>query len=720
MTTNSYPYEVLNNFKQTRQYLDDVCNAADVHRDALGFFAKPVYEEFAQKNCLYVLVNTENKEPRYAGHLMFRQRYPSASIVQMFTDPQYRRKRLASHLLDHFKNELTSVGFTSIYARVAEDLYDANAFWTRQQFQIQSITKGGKSRDRQILKRCHELKAPQLFPSSGINNQNPLGLCLPETNGIPFYLLDLNVLFDLTGPRRARHNRAIGLFQIERMRLCKFAISKEIREELNRSATPGKLDPMEGIIDILPTMPTERFDSNHSLFNSLVSIVFPHKEALTKNDKSDLCHIATVIQNKLTGLITSDTALLKAAPKIKEKYGSDVISPEIFMLDDYIPPDSVFQSENNTELTLKAITDELQRNQIFDFLRNCNIPILDIASDWLPTGLNSQAVSCFGVWINKTPIGYITWPKVTQSVTIVVHAVVDNSNTFAADAARIMFIYLLEQIPRQGPKIIKLEKPQIQPIVSDTAIKFGFRGQANSAELYKISLGSVLTRQSWTTYQKLLQDNCKIKLPDCIPAYQHAGQQIDILGPDGNRRFIALDELESLLAPTLLCLLCRPAVLTPIQGHYAELLLEHSCQLSLLPSASASLFHERHYICGPRNFQHFTRGVLILFYESSKKGGQSAVIAIARVRQAYLKKYEEMSNKDLKQSIFKKTNIGLLGKSEMKTVVVFDNTFILPRSIPLETLRRLGCGSSTRLMSTKPITDSQLQGILTEAFCYAG
>src|SRR3569833_3011016 len=73
---------------------------------------------------------------------------------------------------------------------------------------------------------------------------NPLGLDITFDVETPLALLDLNVLFDL-GPRRIRHEDALDLFRAELMGQCRFAISKELSEELKRTATSGRTDPMQ-------------------------------------------------------------------------------------------------------------------------------------------------------------------------------------------------------------------------------------------------------------------------------------------------------------------------------------------------------------------------------------------------------------------------------------------------------------------------------------------
>lgn len=715
MATRDTAFEVLNRYEETEPLLNFVRNAADSHRDAFGFLAASVYEEFARKDCLYVLVERTVDGQKYVGHLLFTQRYPTARIVQMYTDPHYRRQALATRLIDHFRAELTRAGFTSIYASVAEDLNQANAFWEKQRFHIQAVRQGGEVRKRKILRRCHELESPQLFPASGIDRHNPLGLIAASAAGISLFLLDLNVLFDATGPRRVRHMAAVSLFQAERLSICRLAVSNEVREELRRTASQGKIDPMEGFVDILPSFPLKEFDPKNVLFKELTALVFPQQKELTKNDQSDLRHIATAIQHGLAGLITNDAQVLRAGPFIKGKYGIEVLSPDAFRLEQTDQQTSVFEGKGDVELSLRRVSDE-DAGRMHDFLRQQGVSPVEIATEWFPTGANSRVVSRFSVWASNVPVGYITWSAASQQRNFVARVATDPQNASSDDAARIMLTLLLEQLPLKGPGRIDIVMPAFQSITRDIAIEMGFRGAPDHKGLNKIALGGVLTTDTWTNFRSQLQQNSAIKLPEDIPAFQHPDQQIPISTPDGNRRYISLDELESLLSPTLLCLPGRSAVITPIQRSFSEPLLGHSRQFSLLPANRVALFTDRHYISSPRTLPHFKRGTLIFFYESGRGGGRCAVVAMARVRQAYLKRSEEMGSQDLEHSVLDDLSVKSVVKSKTKTVTVFDNLFVLPRLVPLETLRRIGCGSDTQLISTNRIATAQVQEILQVAF----
>lgn len=714
--TDSGQFKIITGFDNTSRYLDELRIAADAHRDALGFLPTGVFEEFARRDHLYIIVEERSDGRPYAGHLLFERRFPRAQVVQMFVLERYRRFGLATKLVDALKASLTRDGFASIYARVAEDLDEANAFWDRQHFYVQRVEQGGATRNRQILVRCHELESPQLLPTSGITVHNPLGLRVASADIVPMFLLDLNVLFDLA-PRRLRRADAIALFQAERMNFCRLAISNEIREELRRTTYQGKTDPMEAYLEIFPSFPLAKGDGESALIAELASLVFPNKsnDQLTANDLSDLHHLATAIQHDLAGLITNDNTILDAASKIASKYGVEVLSTSAFILDS--PPSSAnsFQASGEGTLTLLEVTGK-EEPAVHELLSKCGVPGSAVAASWLPTGTPARVAARRAVWNGAVPLGYLMWSAKDSVGAVVARVAVDETSEQATSAARVLIIYLLEQLAPLGSRQIQLELASRQSMVRDIAVGFGFRGTPDQHCLSKLVLGRVLTERTWCASQAELHSKWGLRLPGTMPMYRHARQQIQVLTPDGNQTHIALDQLESLLSPALFCLPGRPAVITPVQKNFSEPLLGHSPQYSLLPRATASLFHDRHYLSSHRTLQQFKRGTLILFYESTKQGGSGEVVAIARVREAYLKPADAFSESDFKQSVLTTETVGSIGKSDMKTVTVFDNIFPLQRRVPLASLKRIGCGRPNDLITTRTLTDAQLQQILKEAF----
>lgn len=713
-------FKILERFSEVNRFLPEIVAAADLHRHALGFFPESVFTDFARLDRIFVVVQiAENGQFRYVGHLMFSRRFPRAKILQMFILPEFRRNRLAEYLLEHLCEQLTQLGFISIYARVAEDLIDSNQFWQKRKFNVQRVEAGGVTRNRQILIRCRELDSPQLFPSSGIDATNPLGLASSALEALPLFLLDLNVLFDVA-PRRRKHADAISLFQAERSNFCRLAISKEIREELRRTAHEGRTDPMEAYISIYPAYPLVEMSSTDKLLRNLAALIFAERfncNTLSENDRSDLRHVATVIQNGLAGLITNDNAILRAATEIYKTYGVEVISPDVFKLEHDNGANTTFESLAESTLSLLFVTNNDEK-AVREFLAKLKLSGSSIAAGWIPVDIQGKISICCGVWSESILVAYATWsPKEINGI-YTARVAVDETSLHAFSAARILFIYMLDQFLLNGPRKIEIELPPNQLRVRELATSFGFSSSNDHMRLVKIAVGSVLLEWNWSKIQTELATKFSLRLPDCMPDFRNSEQQIKMLTPVGNQTHLSLDSLESLLAPALFCLRGRPAVLTPIWADFAAELLGSSTQGSLLPKPTASLFHDRHYISSAKTLRHFKKGALILFYESSKKRGRSAVVAIGRVREAYLQASEVLARGNLDHAVVTEDNLKLIGKSDLKTVTVFDNIFVFKKIVPLKILREIGCGEANQLITTQSITDLQVRKILSEAFGY--
>lgn len=713
MTTDANDgFGIVEGYERTAAYVDLLRNTADAYRDALGFFGKSVYEEFARSGSLYILTKTVAGRLAYAGHLLYSCRYPRAHVLQIFVLPEYRRHGKARDLLRHLKNSLTQQGFISIYARVADDLAEANAFWERQQFYVQRVEQGGVSRNRRILVRSHELPSPQLFPASGISSANPLGLWMPASNDIPLFLLDLNVLFDVM-PRRLRHDDAIALFQAERASACRLAVSHEIREELKRTAYGGRTDPMEAYINIFPSFPLADGADSETLLRELAALVFPGR-VLGDSDRSDIRHLATAIQHDLAGLITSDDDVLAASSLIQAKHGLQIISPAAFKMDGTSAGASMsFDVSSDSTLRLTSLTAD-EEPAVRALLSKAGLSGSAIASTWCPA--ESQIGSRMAIWKGNTALGYLIWMnRLPGSDAAVARILVDENDLQAPAGGRILLTHLLEQLASSGPRHVGLELAAHQSVLRELAFGLGFRGTPGQAQLTKLLCGRVFTRTTWDACRNELSSKGGPKLPGTVPDYRSIDQQVTLSTPDGNQVHVSLDLLETLLSPTLFCLPGRPAIVTPIQRRFSEALLGHSRQAPLLPHGNASTYQERHYLGDPRTLGYFKRGALMLFYESTKHGGRGELVALARVRQAYLKPSSELVA-DLQQSVLSESNLADIGKSETKTIAVFDNIFHLPKSVPLSSLQRIGCGRPNDLITTRSITDSQLQEILREAF----
>jgi GNAT superfamily N-acetyltransferase len=695
-----------------------VIKAADSDRDALGFFSPAVYLEYAQKENLLVAVTPHISGAQYVGHLLYDARHSRARVLQIFVATNARGKGVARLLLDHLKQRLTDLCFISIYASVAEPLVDANAFWERNAFYVQRPRPGGKSRKRTILVRCHELSSPQLFERSGITSENPFGLDVTLQSEKPIYLLDLNVLFDLR-PRRARHVSALDLFRAERHGACQLALSTELREELVRTAaTAPQSDPMHTWAAIFITFPSPPQADLDRLLEELGGIVFHDRASegrLTPNDLSDLTHLATAIHHRLAGFITNDERILDAAKQLESGFGIRVLSPLAFQRPDELSDqEALHETEaSGDSIALTAVGTE-QVQQLTAMLLGLSIPYSEAVSHWGALDSNERVVSRCAVMAEEKLVGYLACPQPIEKTTIVGRLAIDETTPNPRAIARLLLNKLLLRAREVAPSKVRLELAPKQVAAREIAVGLGFARSEDGTVLSKLVLNRIVVPSSWRTIAAELSKATGVRMPDSSPTFKSVDQQIEIYRPDGNRAFVPLHAIESHLSPALLCLPGRSAVITPIQRGFAEHLLEHSAQGSLLPRARANLYSERHYFSAKKTLKLFTRGTVILFYESGKDHGAAAVVAVARVQRAYLRPQDAIDRTDLNPSVLSAETLSTIGQSESKTVTAFDNLISLPNPVPLATLQRLGCGKATQLISTTLITSDQLQAILKE------
>ncbi|ABF10240.1 hypothetical protein Rmet_3368 [Cupriavidus metallidurans CH34] len=718
MNSPRYALNILRRYEEVAPFLQDVQEAADSARDSLGFFPHTVYSEYARKGNLFVAVVDGEEGRTYAGHLLIDLRPPMAKVLQVFVNAVYRRLHTGTALLSNLKAYLTDLQFISITARVGEDMIDANAFWESQAFYAQRLVPGGASRRRMIVVRSHELATPQLFDTSGIDSCNPFGLNFAAANEKPTYLLDMNVLFDL-GPRRQRREDVANVFRAERMQVCSLAVSSEIQAELVRTCPAGKTDPMQDFAAILPTYSVPSGAAWDKIADELGPLVFPERtlrEALTANDVSDLRHLGTAIFHGLRGLVTSDTSVLAAAPVLRDKYGIEVLSPSAFSVTGSARAEGAALTANpNVVLSIEEAKAE-DEDEIRALLTMLGVSHAQQLGQWAAVDGSRRACHRYIVRHGTAFIGYVMWPQTAHNSLIAATMAVVERDSVAIDAVRLMLGKLNEQITDGGVKLIQLTFPDRQAVIREAAVALGFAGSKQShTQLQKIAINGVVTAANWKRYRDALASTCGVRLPSDAPHFRSVGQHIEVYTADGNRTLIPLLRLESVLSPALFCLPGRTGVIVPLRREFAEHLLRHLRQKSLLPQPRAQLYQQRHYVSGPKTLAVFTPGSLMLFYESEKGKGLGAIVAAARVVRSYHQNRDAMGHSDLDASVLEPDLLEEIGRTETRTVTVFDNLIIFPTPVPRKILLELGCGEPVQLLSSRRINDEQVQGILTSA-----
>lgn len=700
---------VLNLYSDVVPFIETVCAASDANRDSLGFVRRGVFEEFARRDDLFVAARVKQGTLEYVGHLLFQRRHPRATVLQLFVKPEYRGQKYGRLLCNRLVELLTYEGFTSIYARVGEDMHAANDAWQAMGFRVQRTEPGGVTTGRTIVVRARELESPQLFATYKVDQSDPLGLTRSLSSEAPLFLVDLNVLFDLS-PRRARHNDAVALFQAERADFCKLAISDEMIAELERTGFTDRPDPMMNLARTFSRFPVSDVSLETPIVLELAELVFPHKvvSGLSRNDVSDLRHLVTAIENNLAGLITNDEASLRAASEIERKFGVQVLSPRAFLPEDS-PSRPIAYEAGDADLTLAPATDSDDAD-IRSLLLARGVTTTDLASGW-----SRRASVSFVVRADGKLVAYMCWPMLKHDGVRTIRAAIDESSPSAVDVARGIVVHCLNSNV-EGPTRLRLRTPANQVQLREVARGAGFCGAQGTDDLTKLSFGRVAMKGNWHQQRSLLAEASGFKMDSQFPSYRGMGQMIPYFTQSGHHGYETLERMETLLSPVLFCLPGRPAVITPILHKYAVPLLGHSRQSSWLPAPMSNLFQERHFISGPNAFKLLKRGTLMFFYESKPRRGKGELVAVARVRRSYLREIADLQSPDLRQSVLSEETVADIGRSAVKTVTVFDNLFSLPAPISLERLQQLDCGRPTDLITTRAISDTQVQAILAEAF----
>lgn len=715
MTTNEGPIRVLTEPSSVSVFLGEVVQAADSDRDALGFFSRSVYADFCRKGQLFVARASGNTGEFYAGHLLFDLRFPKAHVRQIYVPKTHRGRNIGRTLLNALKSMLTEGQFISIHARVAEDLRNANMFWEAQGFYAQRVAVGGASRNRMIVVRAHELDTPQLFAASGICAADPLGLDSVEGAAKPLYLLDLNVLFDL-GPRRPRHELAMSVFKAERMQACSLAVSSEIETELKRTARDGKTDPMLSFAGTLAKFSTPPEEEWARLSPMLAALVFPERHtsgSLSDNDRSDLMHLATAIHHGLPGLITSDGRILDRAPELRQRFGVDAISPELFQVEPDHTASPVVHEAHSADIIEVQAASPSDTVAIRRLLTALNIDTATQVNEWAATDAGSSACLRQVVRCNGEVAGYLVLPANIRGLEVRAYAAVAENQRGVHEIAQSLLRHVLSIVKLSDVSRVRLSCPPRQASLREVAATFGYVASPSvSNDLQKIVAKGRLSERNWTVGRDSLAAVGKIGLPDTPPTFRHVDQQIPVIRPDGQRVLVPLFKLESLLAPMLLCLAGREGVMVPIRRQFEEHLLADSPQDSFLPRGKAQLAPSRHYLSDKKTLKNFARGDLIFFYEPLKNNGVGAVIAVGRVLRAYLRDESGMQADDLAPSVLNSSQLSIIGVSKTKTITVFDNVQRLPRPVPLHELRNMQCGEAHQLITSQRLSSEQVQAIL--------
>jgi hypothetical protein len=524
------------------------------------------------------------------------------------------------------------------------------------------------------------------------------------------YVVDLNVFFDVV-KRRPREETAGRVFAAGFKNLVRIVVAEEFINELRRSSKPNPTDPVLELALQLPTIPMPSSESTAELVPKLASIVFPYREnKLSVQDRSDLIHLATAIYHTATGFITSEKAILEAAPRIRALYGIEVVDAQQFgrsVQHAENPVTAVHARLGANHLRLEPLTPELR-------------PSLDALS--VPFGVAEAFVGpsqqTLIALLDENVVAAISWSCGDPLKRVFSATVVADEDHPAVETALDAILYRFSQEATKGePARLRLSIPRGQVITAQLANEQGFReiptGKDKHQITERICFDGVVFPERWREFRSRMEQLSGNRFQEYPPGQTVSDASFEFETEDGKKQDIGLTDIESTMSPICFIFPQRKSVIIPIQPHFAAELLGTSRQRSLLPSHAATLFPQRIYYSTPRSARLLSSGTVVVFYESEGDGGKGrkAAIAIARIISTTVASKADVPDAQISHGVLDPAGVQRISVGQMIAVTLFDNVIEIPKPVPLKQLRAIGCADRANLVSARSITADHLATI---------
>ncbi len=699
-------YLIRRDFSEIEPHLDAIRTQADSERTALGFLPHPAYAESAEQRKLILLLAQENDDLTYAGHLLFGGIFPNLRVRQICVASQFRNQGHATTLLRALIAQAEKEGYLNIVANVATDLTGANSFYQKNGFLVSRLKAGGATRNRTINVRVLQLSTPSLIslmvePKPTIFNLPRLNKKTPET---PIYAIDLNVFFDAIKDR-PRSSDAGAVIAAALRHEIRLAASQEFVAELERNSKDDSNDPVLSFARQIPNLPAQDKAEIENLVQSIATIVFPEKakqQNLRQNDVSDVLHLAHAVAAGASGYITSDSKVLRARDALITDFNLDVIGlSEFVALIETPTTEAPIPSKKAKHFQIQTPA----AAQVLEFLKSEQVDFDTFLGD-----ANSSKSFRLLVQDDEGTIGaciVLASPGIERpSRTIVC---VRQDHPFSSTVADFLLSESVRFCSQNGTCHISALDIPSHPITRRVALNQGFQNQFGSTgTLGKISIGAAITENSWDRARLAVERLAGLQLQRDTPHYDSG--KIRITQADGIASEVSLFELETLLSPAIFAFPKRDAVVVPIARSFAADLLGTDNQYSLLDVPEAQFLSRRTYFNTTRAVRAMIRGAAIAFYESGKRGGQGAIVALGRIVEVTSIPVATIPEALGRGAVVEDPSA--LISTDRILATSFDNLVALKKPVPLETLRKIGCVPKTNFVSATPISASHLRAIV--------
>ncbi|MAQ81698.1 MAG: hypothetical protein CMH12_00535 [Maritimibacter sp.] len=683
------------------RHLDSLVAIADNYKTEIGFWPPSSLEDAIWRGRLIGAIASKDGSETMVGFVVFGGVFPNGRIQAVAVDPAFLRQGVAQFLIDHVIAKLESEGYLAVLAKPALDLHVAQKFYEKNCFLKVRTQSGGTARKREIVVRERTLKGPNLLTAMSPKQSVPL---LPRTDAHSnLWVIDINVLFDLLKQRRSHYEIASGVFTAALDGRVRIAVTSEFSNELSRSSTDVREDPLLKLANALPRLRVVADAKRKELATSIHTSVFETKkpsQAGSPQALSDCQHLAECIAGNAAAFVTSDGVLLRNRRMIRETWGLEVVA-----LDDF--HDAIAATE---------LMDDFKptRGEGFYVCAVSAEVAYDIAKKLLPKGLEQSyfdphATRASGHFLatyddRQNAIGLLaSRTPTTLGDAHRVLLLVDQERVNADLIADMLLGHKVDAIGRAGLNLINLDDVPGQIAVRKIALQSGFLPGDSEQVLGKAALGAPITPSSFSA----LADRTRLAYgrgqSHSLPS---KFEDFDELLEADEQKF---QSIEGFMSPTLIVANNRRVSIQPIGRAYADELLGTSPQISLLDQYEGAFRSKKIYVSSGRSKNLFKTNQIIMFYESSRTGGRGAVVAAARVDNVVVQRKNETGRSDMKKTVVE--SVDRFSASGEVTMTSFSSLLRFPHPVSLDVLQELGAAGTQNLQTATIIATAAAQKI---------
>lgn len=712
-------FQILMTPRQIQPHIDRIIEFADANKEALGFFQRKVFQEYADRGRLWAAVSSDTNA--CLGYLLFGGRYPTLKVFQLYVQKKCRKLGVGKKLLISLVTLGEKHSFSNIFARVAADL-PSNSFWEKADFSLVRQVDGGKSTGRIINIRVMELDTPSLLDLMPCKDSSvKIGIkhihIQQPILGVQTYVLDLNILFDVV-KKRIHRTEAAQLISAGLDQQARLVVTPEFIRELERNSDQYGQDPVLKFARTLPVLREIPKPEIDNLLREIQPVVFPagiHGRHEVQS-VSDLIHLAYCIYHRITGFITREKAMLAVSGQFLDLYHLEVLSPM-----DLFQPSiaggrsrASLQARSGKENISIVAATEADKSEIEKFLTDSGVSQSDLATIWSP-GTISAPRRRLVARLDANLMAVASWDSPsTFSRPIMLHLYVDETSYCVEAVIDHVLARVLGDTQPLSMRVVTLDAPIDQTMTRTTAEKRGFLKSFPSGmhstvgQLSKLTFSGLISPSNWDVFRNEVKETTRLVFPNRIPTSEEFINTGIVVKNESENFFgkLSLFDFETLVSPGVVLCPGRTALIVPIKLPFAKGLFSNvQAQGYLFPGPEALLHVEKAYFRSTRGASMFSLGTLVLFYLSGTGGGTKEVIGCARITYSEVLSVDEIELKLKRQGVLSRSELeGMANNSGKLHVFTFDNFNEFPTRIPFSFLKNMSMISGANLITTEQLS----------------